>query len=98
MDTQTFQIERKENFIGRLRRLPQHLRIRVAQAIDREISAAENEAGLAAAQEGLPFVSAEERIRILNALPALDEQEDSDEWIERIQTARLDKTTVPHFE
>ncbi|MEA2060924.1 MAG: hypothetical protein U9P10_10545 [Thermodesulfobacteriota bacterium] len=98
MNTQTFQIERKENFIGRLYRLPQHLRIRVVQSIDREISAAENEAGLATTQEGLPFVSAEERIRILNSLPALDEWEDSDEWIERIQSARLDKINTPHFE
>ena len=98
MNTQIFQIEKNENFIGRLHRLPQHLRIRVVQSIDREISAAENEAGLVITQEGLPFVSAEERIRILNALPTLDEWEDSDEWIERIQTARLDKTNIPHFE
>ncbi|SLM28036.1 hypothetical protein MTBBW1_1230007 [Desulfamplus magnetovallimortis] len=98
MDTQAFQIERKENFISRLHRLPQHLRIRVVQSIHQEILAAENEAGLATTREGLPFVFAEERIQILNSLPTLDEWEDSDKWIERIQTARLDKTNIPHFE
>ena len=98
MGTNTFQIERKENFIGRIHRLPQHLRIRVVQLIDREITAAEDEAGLATAQDGLPIVSSEERIRILNSLPSLDEWEDSDEWIERIQTARMDKNSIPHFE
>ncbi len=98
MDTSTFQVERKENFIGRIYRLPQHLRIRVVQLIDQEITAAEDEAGLATTQNGLPFVSHEERIRILNSLPALDEWEDSDKWIERIQTARMNKNSIPHFE
>lgn len=98
MDPQALHIAKKENFIERLHQLPQYVRNHLVQSIEREISTAETEAGLATTQEGLPFVAAEERIRILNSLPTLDEWEDSDEWIERIHAARLDKTHTPNFE
>lgn len=63
-----------------------------------KLSNAEKEITPAITKSGLPIVPREERLRILNSMPPLGQPENSEEWIKRIKSARLEKDTTPYFE
>lgn len=64
----------------------------------KRLSSAKEDAIPTTTKRGLPIVSREKRIQILNDLSPLEHPEDSQEWIESIKSARYEKNTVPDLE